>query len=65
MFLKLLQKAITLGLVLEPNCHATFIVRRTRGRRAKFAATQSAQPRQRRPAQLPHHVADFALGRNK
>jgi hypothetical protein len=64
-FLKLLQKAVTLGIVLEPDRDAACIVWRIRWRCAKFAYAQSTHPWQSRPAQLPYHFADFAFGRKR
>jgi L-lactate utilization protein LutC len=61
---KLLQKTVAFDIARKLNRHASLAVWRIRRRRAKFAATQSTQPRQRRPTQLINHSAAFAFGRN-
>jgi hypothetical protein len=63
MLFQLPQKRIALSIAGKLNRHAAFVVRRSRRRRAKFAATQSPQPRQRRPPQLINHGWPSPRGR--
>src|SRR5271169_3887448 len=59
----LAQKRVALGFACKLNCYTAFVVRRYRRRRAKVTATQSSQPRQRRPAQLINHGWPLLRGR--
>src|SRR5216684_753470 len=55
MLFELAQKVVALSCRCKLNGDAAFVVRRYRGRGAKLAAAQSAQPGQRAPAELVHH----------
>src|SRR5207253_4699461 len=55
MLFDLPQKRVALVVAWKFNGYAALVVRRFRGRGAKPAATQSPQPRQRRPSQLINH----------
>jgi hypothetical protein len=61
--LKLRDQRRALGLAPAFHCHAIFVVRRGRQRRAKFRTRKSAQPRQCGPADLKKHgiclIPDF------
>src|SRR5258706_568838 len=63
--LKLLQEVVALRLGGEFHGDARLVIRRCRWRGAKIAAAQPAQPRQRAPAQLVHHVGFVVRGRSR
>src|SRR6266446_3467708 len=65
MLFKLAHKVVALIFRGEFNRHATFVVRRYRGRGAKLGAAQPAQPGQCAPAELVHHGCCTARGRRR